>query len=672
MNSFGRLLPYVWPHRSRLMLSVLFAGLVALFWGLNLSFAFPVIKVLLQDTTLEEYVNKEIAESREEIAAREEHIQMLEARAAQMSQGDEHVRLLKTISRQQTKQSEASRNLLIMGWTKENVLPWVPRDKFDTLALILGVLLAATVIKGVCLFIQDLLIGSVVELSVMGIRKECFRRVLKLDYQSVRQAGTPELMSRFTYDMEVLGNGLNLLGGKVVREPLKALTCVILAFFVNWQLTLLSLLFVPLAGVIFYRIGKKLKQASHRVMESMSRIYKTLEETFEASKIVIAFDGSLKHRRRFHRENKQYIRKAIQIVRIDAITSPTTEVLGMLAAFVALLPGAYLVLRETREIWGIKLAPAPMDIAELSLMYVLLAGVIDPARKLSSVYSKLKRSTAAADRIFQLMDQKPLVNQAEITKPIPRLRRSIEFRDVHFAYHGKDDHRVSVLNDVNLTIPAGEVVAVVGENGSGKSTLLNLLPRYFDPDQGAVLFDEVDIRDVRLRHLRAQIGVVTQETQLFDESVFENIRYGNPAATPQEVIRAASQAHALRFIEELPDGFETRVGEKGQRLSGGQRQRIALARAMLRNPSILILDEATSAIDSQSELLIHQALKEFCEDRTVFLITHSVTQSILEFVTMIAVMDEGRLCAAGPHEQLLKDCPKYRELYRSQVEQRAA
>ena len=672
MNSLARMLPYVWPHRGKLLLSVVFAGLVALFWGLNLSVAFPIVKVLLQDKTLEEYVQTEIDQTKEEIERRNEEVETLAARAADMEDGDEKVRVLRTQSRQQSKLSDASRHLLIMGWTKENVLPWVPRDKFDTFAIILGVLVIATVAKGCCLFVQDYLIGSIAQLSVMGLRKECFRRVLKLDYQSVRQTGTSGLMSRFTYDMEVLSNGLNLLGGKVIREPLKALTCIVFAFMVNWQLTLLSLLFVPLAGFVFYRIGKKLKAASHRVMEEMSRIYKTLEETFEASKIVIAFGGGIRHRQRFHRENKNYIKRALQIVRIDALTSPTTELLGMLAAFIALAPGAYLVLRGTREIWGIKLAASPMDIAELSLLYVLLAGVIDPGRKLSSVYSKLKRSAAAADRIFELMDQEPLVKQAEITRPLPRLQSKIEFRNVTFSYLGADDHRHTVLDKVNLTVNAGEAIAVVGENGSGKSTLLNLLPRYFDPDDGSVLFDEIDIQDVRFQELRRQIGYVTQETYLFDESVYENIRYGTPLATQKQIIAAACQAHALDFIESLPEGFDTSVGDKGQRLSGGQRQRIALARAILRDPSVLILDEATSAIDSKSELLIHQALREFAENRTVFIITHTVSQSILDIVSRFVVMDQGRLVAFGTHDQLIETCPAYQKLYRAQVHQKAA
>ncbi|MGH7202357.1 MAG: ABC transporter ATP-binding protein, partial [Planctomycetaceae bacterium] len=616
MNNLSRMWPYVWPHRRKVFLSFFFAGLVGLFWSLNLSVAFPVVKVLLQGQSLREYVEVEIAAANREIEKKSARIEELDQQLDRLERthprdAAEKVSLLQDRARQQRKVGEASRRAYWMNGLKTYVVRWLPEDQFDMLALLLIILLVATALKGLCVFVQEVLIGSAVELTAMGLRKDLFRHTLTLDFQTIGRRGTSDIMSRFTYDMHLLIHGLTLLGGKVVREPIKAACCLTGAFFVSWRLTLLSMLVVPIVAFVFYRIGRKLKQASHRMMESMSRIYKTLEETFESIKIVIAFDGAKRHRQRFHRENKQYYGKALKILKIDSLTSPTMEGLGLLAAFIALLPGAYLVLRGTTNIWGIKLASSPMDIAELSLLYVFLAGILDPIRKLSTTYTKLKRGAAAADRLFALMDTTPLVTQAEHPRRLGRHRESITFRDVYFTYQTGEDalHRPPVLDKVNLSVRAGEVIVVVGENGSGKSTLVNLLPRFYDPDRGSVLIDGVDIREARLRDLRGQIGVVTQETLLFDETVYENIRYGNPDATSEEIERAAREAHVTPFLDQLPNGFDTPVGERGGRLSGGQRQRIALARAILRDPAILILDEATSAIDAQSDRLIHSALR---------------------------------------------------------------
>jgi subfamily B ATP-binding cassette protein MsbA len=339
----------------------------------------------------------------------------------------------------------------------------------------------------------------------------------------------------------------------------------------------------------------------------------------------------------------------------------------------ALLPGAYLVLRGTTEIWGIRLVSHPMDIAELSMLYVMLAGITDPIRKMSTTYAKVKRAHAAGERIFTLLDTKPVVTQAENPVPAVRHERSIEFKDIRFTYPlgETDGYRPAALDGACLEVKAGEVIVVVGENGSGKSTLVNLLPRFYDPDAGEILIDGVNSREMRLKDLRGQIGVVTQETLLFDDTIYENIRYGKPSATRGDVERAARQAHVMNFLEQLPDGFETCVGEKGSKLSGGQRQRVSLARAILRDPSILILDEATSAIDAQSERLIHEALRTFVKGRTTFLITHTVSSSILDFVTRIVVMDQGRVVAAGPHAEMLEKNPIYQRLFHARSHRRS-
>jgi ATP-binding cassette, subfamily B, bacterial MsbA len=671
VNAFPRLLPYVWQYRRKFYLSVVFSLLVAGLWGLSLASAYPVVTVLFENKSVEQYVDSAIATAKAVVEKKEKTLDEREdqLKGLEDQKPSDLKKSLKVMRRQSAELSilsSASYKLVVLTWVKAHVVPKLPRDKFDLLALILAAQLVLTLAKGVCEFVQETLIAQIVELSLMGVRKECFRRVLKLDYQSVSMKGTPKLMSHFTNDMNVMASGLRLMGGKVIQEPLKAIACIVLAFFVCWQLTVLSLLTAPILAFAFARIGSSLRRASHRAMDSMTRVYKVLEETFDGYKVVTAFNAARRHRRSFHRESKDYCAKSVKIARIDALTGPVTETMAWVAAYLALLPGCYLVLRGTTDIWGIRLSTGQLGMNDLGTLYVLLAGIIDPARKLSSTYAKLKRASAASDRIFDMMNEKTRVAEPVAAKAFPRHSRSIEFSRIHFAYARSGPAgvaRPAALADVSLSIKAGEVIAVVGENGSGKSTLVNLLPRLYDADFGTIAVDGIDIRDVSLEDLRRQIGVVTQETLLFDDTIYENILYGKPGAKRAEVEEAARRAYVTRFFDQMPDGFETRIGEKGGRLSGGQRQRIALARAILRDPSILILDEATSATDAQSEMLIHEALQSFVKGRTTFLITHTVTPSVLELIHKVAVMDHGQLIAFGSHEDILATCPLYERLF---------
>jgi ATP-binding cassette, subfamily B, bacterial MsbA len=672
VNKFARLMPYVWPSRHKLFVSFGFAALVAMLWGGNLATVFPIVKVLLEGESLQQYVQREMKDASGERDYYETEVRALDAQLAQATEAD-RLELMQKKVRLESKIASVSTIVARFQWVSVYLLPWMPEDQFDTFAMILGGFMVMTLLKLAACFVEEILVGSVVQLTIMRIRKALFRKVLSLDYQTLTRKGTPDLMSRFTYDVETLAQGLNLLAGKIVREPLKAAACIAGAFWVNWRLTLLCVLFVPLALVVFHRIGRLLKKASHRGMEAMARIYRVLEETFDSLKIVIAFNGGPRQRLKHHLENKAYYQKSMSFTVIDSLTSPITELMGLTAVTIAMLPGAYLVLRETNSLWGIRLSASQLDVSELCLLYALLAGVLDPVRKLSSIFSKLKRSSAAADRLFELLDAKSLVEETISPQPLPERFSTITFDEVRFTYASDHRHgRPAALANVSLKVQRGEVIAVVGENGSGKSTLVNLLPRYFDVDDGRVLLDSVDICDATLESLRSRIGVVTQETLLFDDTIYENIRFGRPEATRAEIEEAAQRAHVTAFVNDLPDGFETRLGERGGALSGGQRQRIAVARAMLRDPQILILDEATSAIDAQSELLIHQTLREFVKGRTTFIITHSVTNSVLELATRMVVMERGRLIAAGPHQELIESCPEYRKLYMVQATQHAA
>jgi ATP-binding cassette subfamily B protein/subfamily B ATP-binding cassette protein MsbA len=393
----------------------------------------------------------------------------------------------------------------------------------------------------------------------------------------------------------------------------------------------------------------------------MSQIYAILEETFHGIKAVKAFTMERAERLRFHQNSKKFYRKSMRIARYDSLTHPVTEMMGIATICLAIMAGAWLVLNQETHLLGIRMSHRPLSFGSLFLFFGLLSGVSDPARKLSEVFSRIQRAAAAADRIYTLLDREPRIRDPKQPRPCPRHRKELAFENISFSYVESQP----VLERVDLKVPFGETVAIVGPNGCGKSTLVNLVPRFFDPVEGCVRLDGVDVREVRMRDLRSQIGLVTQETLLFDDTVFNNIRYGSPRATRDEVIEAARQAHAHRFIEQkLESGYETVVGPQGSFLSGGQRQRIALARAILRDPPILILDEATSQVDLESEQLIHKVLEQFVRNRTTLIVTHRM--STLALANRIVVMNAGRITDVGRHEELLRRCDLYRRLHEIQ------
>jgi len=427
-------------------------------------------------------------------------------------------------------------------------------------------------------------------------------------------------------------------------------------------------------------------------------MYKLVRETFDSIRVAKAFTRESRERRKFRAASRDYLRKAMRMVYIDAATGPIFEVLLVLAVGLALTSGTYLVVSGSTHIWSMRMTNEPLTFPMLLTLYAFLVATADPVRRLSSVYTKLQAGEAAAARVFEIFDRRARVRpnpdgprldevharraakreaaRAELTAVLGRAPRLdelaaklgtpgeqldvfIEFRHVCFAYNA-DNADSPTLDNVNLTVKAGEVIAVVGGNGSGKTTLLGLLPRFYDPDSGAVLIDGVNLRAAHLRTLRRSIGIVTQDTQLFDDSVHANIAYGNKGASREEVMEAARKAHAHDFIVAKPEGYQSRMGDAGANFSGGEKQKIALARAILRDPRILILDEFTSAIDSASEADIHDVLREFVKGRTVFLITHKL--HTLEIADRIVVMDAGRIVDVGTHAELIPRCPQYQRL----------
>ncbi len=674
MRYFLRTLKLAWAYRGRLVCSLFCALFAAIFWSLNFTAIYPTLKILGSDQNMQEWVNESIEKVQKtqidplqpEIDMRVKGLKDIE-KGPNFADKDRVVRRVTgELAKLQRKLEIAQREQYHLTIAKKYIDEWFPTSRFRTLAMVIGLVVLAVAIKGIFEFAQDSLVGSVVNLVLFDVRNLFFRRAIKMDVAQFGEQGTHELMSRFTNDTEMMGAGLKTLFGRVVAEPLRALACIVVACLISWQLTLMFLVLVPISLYILTRVGRSMKRATRRLLERMSSIYQILQESFTGIRIVKAFCQEPRRRRKFREATRDYYRKAMLVVNIDALAGPIIEVLGVAAIAGALLAGAYLVLEKQTSLFGIPMCDSPLEMESLLQLYALLAAIADPVRKLSSVFTKIQSGAAASDRVFRYMDRESRITSTSVSEILPRHNKVVEFRNICFSY----DHGHPILTGVNLRVEHGQIVAIVGKNGCGKSTLLNLLPRFYDPDHGTVTIDGQDVRDTNLRSLRRQIGIVTQETFLFADSIRNNIAFGRPRSTPEEIQEAATKAQAHEFIVRLPQGYDTILGEAGLKISVGQRQKLCLARAILANPSILLLDEFTSAADAESEMEIHRVLREFMKGRTCFVITHRL--NTLEIADRIVVIDEGKVAAEGSHNDLMRISPLYERLYEAHFQRRAA
>ena len=662
MKNFGRVLALCLRYRCSVAVSVILAIFVGALWGGNIGAAYPVVEIALTRGSLHEWVDAQIVEAEESAEECTSSIASLEKQLDSAAEGEQRAirgQIEVTKSRREAELEALAR----YQWLRPYIFAYLPNDAFRTLALFVGILVIGTAIKSVFLIAQVMLVARISHLGIFELRNLFFRRTLQMDVTTFSREGISDLMSRFTHDTNALVAGLNVMFGKMIREPLKMAACLVGAAIICWRLLILSLVIAPVAALAIRWLAKTLKRANRRAMEEMALLFATLEEAFRGIKVVKAFTMEPRERKRFHANSKEYYRKSMKIARYDSLAHPITEMLGIVTIGLAMLFGAYLVLTGETELLGITMCPRPLSLPALLVFYGLLIGVADPARKLSDTFTRLQTAAAAADRICAMLDREPLIRDPKQAKPLKRHHKGLVFEGVGFSYlPGRP-----VLKGIDLDVAFGETIGIVGPSGCGKSTLTSLIPRFADPTTGRISVDGIPLNEVRIRQLRRQIGVVTQEPLLFNDTILNNIRYGSSRATIDQVVQAAKQAHAHEFIErDLADGYHTTAGPMGGQLSGGQKQRICLARAILRDPSILILDEATNQIDLQSEQLIQQVLAKFVRGRTVFLVTHRL--GTLALADRIVVMQEGQILDIGSHDQLMARCESYRQLHQIQFD----
>jgi subfamily B ATP-binding cassette protein MsbA len=482
---------------------------------------------------------------------------------------------------------------------------------------------------------------------VTRMRDELFCSLQRQPLAFFDSHSTGDLMSRLTYDVNLLQTSVTGVVTSFFRDSFTVIGLTGVIFYREWRLALLSMAVFPLALIIIVRLGRRLRRISHRNQEANADLYAILQGSLAGQRIVKAFAREDYESQRFSRGNHDYFRLRLKWTATRELNSPVMELLGSLGIAAIIFYGGYNVIRGHSS---------PGTFFSFLAALLMLYG---PIKSLSQVQNTVQEGLAAAHRVFDLMDLEPEIRDLPSAQPLPQFSREIIFQGVSCVYDSRP-----ALKDIDLVVRRGEVVALVGPSGAGKTTLLNLLPRFYEVQQGAILIDGRDIREVTLESLRGQIGVVTQQTILFNDTVRHNVSYGRLDACEKEIIAALKAAFAYDFIMALPQGLDTLIGEQGVRFSGGERQRLAIARALLKDPQILILDEATSSLDSESEREVQRALDRLIEGRTTLMAAHRL--STVRHADRIVVLEAGRIVGVGAHSSLLQQSPLYRRLYEMQ------
>tara|TARA_R110000868_G_scaffold119469_1_gene316621 strand:+ start:341023 stop:342861 length:1839 start_codon:yes stop_codon:yes gene_type:complete len=539
-------------------------------------------------------------------------------------------------------------------WAKdiltEDFIASLPVGPFDAVMWIMISLGVLTIFGAFANFMHQYLALTVVQRSIAMIRRRAFGQVIHLPLKTIVSEGPTEAISRIVNDTEALSAGYVALLSKAVAQITKGIIALVVALVTNWQLAIVALLLMPILAIVIRKLGKRIRRASERALSSRAGLYRAATESLQGLRVVKVHTTERYESGRFGRINKDVLHQQLRIRTARAIAGPLIETITVFTLGALTLVAVKLIL------------DGHLDKSEFMTVLVALAIAGASIKPITGLVNDIQQSGAAADRLQRLLNADSEPGHDVRMPKLPRHSESLVFNNVSFLYPGGSSRAVA---NVSLKIKAGETVAFVGPNGCGKTTLLSLVPRLFDPNEGQVLVDGIDITRVRVRSLRRQIGVVTQEVVLFKGTIRDNIAYGNTNASDEQIRQAAERARATQFINQLDDGFDTHVGEQGLTLSGGQRQRIAIARAILRDPAILILDEATSMVDAASERLIGEVLATFCTNRTTLIVAHRL--STVLGADRIVVMDNGSIVATGTHDELLESCKLYQSLAQHQL-----
>jgi len=611
------------------------AGVAGL-WGANIAALFPIIEVTLNGDSLQSWNERRIDDARKRIDdGRRERAGLDAELAAGRLSGDDAVAARHRVD---TLDLSLRGDEAIVA-TSEKLAPWLarflPRDPFETVLWVVAFVVLSTFLKHALLLTGTLIVSWVAMNISRDLRLRVFDKALELDRAQFMGRGSAGFMAQVTSTSDMLAAGITSVFGGAVTEPLKIIACLAGAFCISWQLTLACLTMAPLVGFLMVWLNRRIRGISKGILERSRGFHHVLLEALNNVLTVQAYTMENFEKGKFRDCTGDMMKAGMRHTFYSALANPITEILGIGMVATSIAVGAWLVINQQTQIFGITMTERPMTVPGIMVFFGMLIGASDPVRKLSGVLTGVNVGIVGAQSLYPLLDTTSRLSEPAEPKSIPSPHREIRFDDVSFSYDGVD----TVLRDVNLSIRFGERVAIVGPNGGGKSTLVNLVCRFYDPTKGRVMLDGVPLTDLALQDLRRRIALVTQQTELFNESILYNIRYGRWDATEEEIVEAAKKAHAHEFISVMQEGYRTMVGPNGFRLSGGQRQRISLARAFLRNAEILVLDEATSQIDVESERLIHEALAKYVENRTVIMITHRA--STLSLADAIIQVEHG-------------------------------